>query len=145
MKRAKLSLSSGDKTTLSDLLKKTNLKTRTYKRILCLQELDKGQKYGAICELLDVSKPLLSNLSKRYRETGLDCLYDLPRPDRPIAISQEIQDSITILSLESAPAGHSQWSLRLLADRVVELGYRDSISHTQVHTILKKTKSNPIW
>ena len=51
---------------------------------------------------------------------------------------------LTALACSEAPDGHSQWSLRLLANKVVELGYCQHLSHTQVGTILKKTSCNPI-
>jgi hypothetical protein len=71
-------------------------------------------------------------------------LYDDERSGRPIKIQAEQKDLITLLACEAPPEGHSQWSLRLLADKIIELGYCDSISHTQVDKILKKRKSNPI-
>ena len=47
------------------------------------------------------------------------------------------------MSCAEPPAGHAQWSLRLLADRAVELGHIDSVSHETVRRVLKKTKSSP--
>ena len=83
-------------------------------------------------------------MAKRYASEGLACLYDNPRSGRPIKITAEQRDQITVLACESSPEGSSQWSLRLLADKVVELGYCDSISHSQVGEILKKeNKTSP--
>jgi putative transposase len=50
---------------------------------------------------------------------------------------------ITALACSEAPEGHSQWSLRLLADKIVELAYCEHISHSEVGIILKKTMSSP--
>jgi len=47
---------------------------------------------------------------------------------------------LTVLSCSEAPKGYSQWSLRLLADKMIELGHCESISHTQVGNVLKKRK-----
>ena len=86
----------------------------------------------------------MGKLSKRYASEGLACLYDKPRPGRPIKITAKQRDQITVLACESSPEGSSQWSLRLLADKVVELGYCESISHSQVGEILKKeNKTSP--
>ena len=74
-----------------------------------------------------------------YRQQGLACLDDAPRSGRPIVIDGKQRAKITALACSEAPAGHARWSLRLLADKVVELGYCDSLSHTQVGNILKKT------
>ena len=46
---------------------------------------------------------------------------------------------ITALACSKTPEGHSEWSLRLLAEKAVELEYIDAISHTEVGRILKKT------
>ena len=51
---------------------------------------------------------------------------------------------ITALACSEAPNGRSKWTLRLLADKIVELGYLESISHNQVGVILKKMNSNHI-
>ena len=74
-----------------------------------------------------------------YKEQGLKCLEDAPRSGRPIEIDGVQRAKITALACSQAPEGHARWSLRLLADKVVELGYSESISHTQVGNILKKT------
>jgi len=120
------------------MLKKGSLKSRTYKRITALLELDKGQSYEAVRAIVQSTVTTLRKLSVRYKEEGLLCLYDHPRPGRPIEITEEQRDKITVLACDESPDGYSQWSLRLIADKVVELGYCDHISHTEVHNILKK-------
>lgn len=70
---------------------------------------------------------------------GLQCLHDKARSGRPIVIDGKQRAKVTALACSAAPEGHARWGLRLLADKVVELGYCDSISHTQVGNILKKT------
>jgi len=143
MKKAHVRLTGQDREALQELFRKSSLKSRTYKRIIALLELDKGQTYDAVQSIADLSRVSLGKLSKKYAQLGLDCLYDSPRPGRPIKIQAEQRDQIMVLACEDAPQGYSQWSLRLLADKVVELGYCDSISHTEVNRILKKRKSNP--
>ena len=78
----------------------------------------------------------------KYQTQGLACLAEAPRSGRPIVIDGTQRAQITALACSDAPAGRAKWSFRLLADKVVELGYGDSISHTQVGNILKKTRSN---
>jgi transposase len=84
----------------------------------------------------------LSTLAAQYREKGLQALYDQPRSGRPIQIDGEQRAKITALACSTPPEGHAEWSLRLLADQVVELGFSEQISHTHVRTILKKTNSS---
>jgi putative transposase len=69
----------------------------------------------------------------------LTCLHDAPRSGRPIAIDGTQRAKITALACSDAPEGHARWSLRLLAEKVVEAGICDQISHTFVGDVLKKT------
>lgn len=133
-----VSLTQENTALLLEMLETGSLKSRTYKRIIALLELDKGKTYEEVSKIAHFSSLTLKKLSERYSKQGLNCLYDHPRPGRPIEITEEQKDKITLLACEPSPEGHSQWSLRLLADKVVELGHCDHISHTQVGNILKK-------
>jgi transposase len=138
MKKEHVKLKETDREQLHKMLRKGSLKSRTYKRILSLLELDKGQSYIMVESIANLSKASLGKLAKSYASIGLDCLYDSPRPGRPVRIDEEQKSRLAVLSCSEAPNGHSQWSLRLLADKMVELGYCDSMSHTMVGNILKK-------
>jgi transposase len=81
-------------------------------------------------------------LAEQYREKGLQALHDRPRSGRPIKIDGEQRAKITALACSTPPEGYAEWSLRLLADKAVELDFCEQISHTQVRTILKKTNSS---
>lgn len=142
MKKEHVKLSDEDRDHLEGLLSKGSMKSRTYKRIIGLLALDKGLTYERVSERAHMSSRSLKRLAKRYRAEGLDCLYDRPRAGRPVQIGQQLEDKIVLLSCSEAPKGYSQWSLRLLADSIVALGYCDEISHTQVAKILKKRKSS---
>ena len=140
MKKTHVKLTDDHHEKLEKLLRKGTSLARTFKRATALLELNKGQTYVATAVISKLSNISLGKLSKRYALEGLACLYDKPRPGRPIKITEKQRDKITVLACESSPEGTSQWSLRLLADKVVELGYCDSISHSQVGKILKKRK-----
>ena len=94
MLKAHVKLTDKDKRTLSEMLEKGSLKSRTYKRILALLELDKGKTYEEVVPIARFSALTLRKLSKRYNKEGLNCLYDHPRPGRPIEITQEMEDKI---------------------------------------------------
>jgi hypothetical protein len=66
-------------------------------------------------------------------------LFDQPRSGRPPEIDGAQRAKVTALACSDPPAGYARWSLRLLADKAVELAYVEHISHTQVAEILKKT------
>jgi len=138
MKKEHVKLKIQDEEQLKGMLKKSKLTSRTYKRIISLLELNKGQSYVSVSKIVEVSTTSLRKLAKKYKSDGLACLYDEPRPGRPIEIDSTQVDKLTVLSCSEAPEGYSQWSLRLLADKMVELNYSKSISHTQVGNILKK-------
>jgi hypothetical protein len=81
----------------------------------------------------------------RYLAEGLEAaLSDKPHSGRPIEIDGQARAKITALACSKAPAGHARWRLRWLADKLVELGLVDSISHDAVKEILKKTASSRI-
>jgi hypothetical protein len=83
----------------------------------------------------------IGNLRRRCVDKGLDAA--LGREKREVAprikIDGEIEAKIVALTCSKAPEGYSQWSLRLLADKVVELGIMESVSHTAIGDCLKKT------
>lgn len=139
MKKQHVVLREEERQYLNNLISTGELPVRTYKRALALLELDRGKTYTSVAETLGVSMPTVSTWTKNYRQEGLLCLQDKPRSGRPIEIDGTARAKITALACSEAPEGYSQWSLRLLADKAVELGYCESISHTQVATILKKT------
>ena len=141
MKKSNIELSSSDKLTLETMLTKGILKGRIFKRITGLLELSKGKTYSQVHDTSHLSCVSLGTLARRYRTEGLNCLYDAPRSGRPVTINESVlSDKLTVLALEKAPDGYSQWSLRLLSDKVVELGHCDHISHTKVASILKKKR-----
>ena len=143
MKKAHVELSDVEREQLQEMLRKGSLKSRTYKRVTALLSLDKGKTIKEVAEHTNVSRRTLERLSKSYKREGLDCLFEKPRPGRPVQLDQALEDKIVVLSCSDAPKGYSQWSLRLLAGKVVQLGYCDKISYSQVGKILKKRKSNP--
>jgi putative transposase len=139
MKKCQVELSATDRDYLEYLLLKGQLGARTFKRATGLLELDRGKAVSAVAITLGVSESTVRTWRDRYGQHGLQMLHDQPRSGRPIQFDGEQRAKITALACSQAPAGHARWDLRLLADKVVELNYCSSISHTQVAKILKKT------
>src|SRR5262249_27739347 len=111
-------------------LAKGKLGAKGFNRATALLELDRGKPLSAVAQTLGVSYPTALFWRDNYRQQGLKCLYDAPRPGRPIEIDGEQRAKITALACSDAPEGHARWSLRLLAGKVVEAGFCDTISHT---------------
>ena len=97
-----------------------------------------------IAAMLCVSERKVDRIKKKFVLEGLDltlnrqaakCEYDLK-------IDGRLEAQLLALSCSAPPEGQARWSLRLLADRLVELEYIDSVSHETVRRTLKKTNSN---
>lgn len=139
MKKQHVQLTAADREHLENLIRQGQQSARAYRRALGLLELDRGQTYTAVSKTLRVCIPTLSKWAALYEEKGLKVLKDAPRSGHPIEIDGEQRAKITALACSKPPEGYTRWSLRLLADKVVELGYCEHISHTEVADILKKT------
>jgi len=124
---------------LEMLVAKGKLPAQVFKRATGLLELDRGKTLQAVAETLGVSYVTVAAWREKYHAQGIQCLEDAPRPGRPIEIDGGQRAKITALACSAAPAGYARWSLRLLADKVVVLGYCKRISHVQIDKILKKT------
>jgi len=139
MKKQHVSLSDVDRSYLESLVTKGKLTAKKFKRATALLELNRGKTYQAVAETLGISHVTVSSLCKNYQKQGLKCLEDAPRSGRPVVIDGKQRAKITALACSEAPEGHARWTWRMLADKVVELGFCDEISHTQIGKILKKT------
>lgn len=139
MTKEHINLPAADKKYLESLLSKGSLSAKVFKRATGLLELNRGKTLQEVAKTLSVNYNTVAAWRDHYHAEGLTCLEDKPRAGRPIQIDGKQRAKITVLACSDAPEGHAQWSLRLLADRIVELGYCENISHTQVRSILKKT------
>jgi transposase len=129
---------------LEELVSQGELPVIVYRRAIGLLELDRGKSYTAVAETLGVNLTTVSKLAQKYQSAGLASLQDQARSGRPIEIDGVQRAKVTALACSDAPAGYDRWTLRLLADKAVELGYCEHLSHTEVSLILKKTNSSPI-
>ncbi len=144
MQKSHLTLSAADKESLEDLLHQNSLKSKVMKRVMVLLELHKGKTIAAVQDALGLCYPTIARLIDAYEQSGLKCLHYKKQPGRPAFIDGKQRAMITALACSEAPQGHARWTLRLLADKAVELDFCDSISHEYVGQILKKTKSSRI-
>jgi transposase len=138
MHKNHVQLKDGDREKLYELLRKGSLKSRTFKRIHCLLELDKGKSYTEVHSMGYFSRVSLKALADNYALEGLKCLEEKPRSGRPKKFTQTDKDEVVKLSCSTPPTGHEYWSLRLISDKMVELKLSDSISHETIRDILKK-------
>ena len=141
MQKSHIKVSTADNEELSRLLHQSDLRSKIFKRVAVLLELNKGKTIEEVRSVLGLSYPTIAKLIDNYKQSGLECLKDKDKPGRPPIISGKQRAAITALACSEAPEGHGRWTLRLLADKIVELGYCEDggISHVHVHRILKKT------
>jgi transposase len=138
-----LTLSSNDIRSLKTLLTRGTASARTLNRARILDLLHRGQSSADIANFLQLTSQTVFNVKRRFLTGGLQAaLFDQPRSGHPVEISGTQRAKITALACSTPPAGRARWTLRLLADKVVELGLCQSLSHTTAHKILKKTNSS---
>ena len=138
MEKRHLTLKAKDTRTLENLLSRGSLPVKVFKRATALLELGRGKSFSAVAETLGVCYQSVSCWCAAYKQEGLSMLQDAPRSGRPIEIDGKQRAQITALACSEAPEGHARWSLRLLADKAVELGYCEHLSHDWASKILKK-------
>lgn len=147
----RIKLSEDERCELEAIRDRGSLKAKTFKKALALLLCDEGHlgpalADEAICRVVALSPSSLIRLRQRCCETGpLGALVAKVRdkPAREIKVTGEIEARITQLACSKAPAGSARWTLRLLADHLVEIEVIESISHTTVGLVLKKARSNP--
>jgi transposase len=140
-----IKLSNSDLSSLKTLLRRGSAPARTQTRARVLDLLHRGQHPDQVAETLQVSGATVFNIKRRFLQEGLQAaLVDKPRCGKPPTIDGKMRAQITALACSDAPDGHANWTLRLLADRAVELGIVSAISHTAIKKILKKTTSSRI-
>ena len=150
MKRYTVTLSSEEREWLTELTSKGKHRSQKILNGLILLSCDKGKSHKKpsineeISRVLNVSMKKIDRVKKRFIEEGIDVALNGKKGERVYAkkADGEFEAHLVALCCSEPPDGFSRWSLRLLADKVVELNYVESISHEAVRSVLKKTKLN---
>jgi transposase len=91
--------------------------------------LHRGRHPTEIAATLSLSLQTIFNIKRRYLTTGLDsALHERPRSGKPPKIDGTARAKITALACSTAPQGHARWTLRLLADKAIELGFCEHLT-----------------
>lgn len=142
MHKEHIKLSQADQACLMTIISKGQLPARVFRRATALLELNRGKTLCAVSQTLQVSYQTVAQWRDNYYSRGLQALQDKERKGRPVLIDGKSRASITALACSTPPSGRARWTLRLLADKAVELGFCQSLSHTKARSIVKKTVSN---
>jgi hypothetical protein len=127
---------------------KHSSRERTRARILLAadsQQTDGAWSDQRICAEVGTTRPTVERVRSRFAIGGVKtALYHKAQAKRKARLVDGAGEAHLIaLVCGAPPAGHKQWTLRLLADKYIEAGYIDSISHETVRQVLKKTNSSP--
>jgi transposase len=134
-----LQLTDAEVNALTALVSGGHLSAKVFRRATALLELARGKSLVDVARTLNTTNQTVAAWRDNYRVRGLDALQDQPRSGRPVVIDGQQRAKITALACSTPPPGHARWSLRLLADKAVELEYCEHLSHNAVKEILKKT------
>ena len=147
----RLSLTAEEREELNAIVKKGRHSSHKVLNALILLNCDEQApmrrtlKEQQIADVLNISAMKLYRVKQRFVEEGLDIALNGRKGQRVYEkrADGEFEAHLVALSCSTPPPGHERWSLRLLADKVVELQYIDSVSYETVRRVLKKTNLNP--
>lgn len=150
MKKYIVTLTKEERKTLNDIVSKGSHKSQKVLNSLILLACDEGEYQEVrstnedISRILHISMRKIDRVKKRFVEEGLDVALNGKKNTRIYEkkIDGDFEAHLIALSCSEPPEGYAEWSLRLLADKVVELNYIDSISHETVRQVLKKKNLN---
>lgn len=146
-KHIKVILSAEERSQLESMIRSgsASARTLTRARILLLSDSSQGQglKDEKVTAAVMVCRTTVGQIRKRFVQEGLEsALSDKPRPGAEPKITGDIEAKLVVLACSRPPKGRARWTLRLLADRLVELSLVESISHVCVYQRLKKMNSS---
>jgi transposase len=135
-------LTAEERTRLEELLEKGKNSARKLTRARILLQADEGLTDEEIATALDVGIATVERTRQRFVEMNLEALNELPRPGGQCKLSGTQEAHLIAVACTRAPTGQVRWTLQLLADKVVELGFASSIARETVRQVLKKTPSS---
>ena len=144
-----ITLSPEDQDVLNLIISKGSAPARTIRRahILLKSNSGGGNQYAPseLADLFDTTKQTVNRVQKEYRANGIECIYRKKRETPPVEskITGEIEAHLIALACHNPPEGYCRWTLRLLSERIVQMNYIDSISHTTVGKVLKENSLKP--
>lgn len=150
MKKYIVKLSKDEHDKLQKLIKSGRGPARMFTRARIILKADQGEhgpSWGddKISDALDVTVQTIERVRKQLVEEGLDAVLSRRHYTQKVSrkkIDGDVEAHLIALSCSEPPEGYARWTLRMLADKVVELGYVETISHEAIRQTLKKTNLN---
>ena len=145
MEKYKVTLSKEEREELMDIINKGSHTSQKFRNAYILLNCDEGEfsdkvTNTQISKVLKVGMRTIDRTKKKFIEEGFDAALERKPTDRVYdrKADGDFEAHIVALCCSEPPKGFAKWSLRLLADKAVELKYAESISHETVRRVLKK-------
>ncbi len=139
-KKYMINLTDEERRTLFEMTRKGKVNARQFKRAMILLKADEGLTDQQIMAALNVSRPCVERVRKRFVSDGMErALNEDPRPGQKRKLDGRGEAVLIATACSDAPEGHEHWTLRLLAGQLVKLQVVDAISYETVRRTLKKT------
>lgn len=145
MERYRIKLTKEEVEQLHAIIKKGSHTTQTYRAAYVLLNCDEGEysdkvSNEMISKVLKLGMRTVDRIKKRFVEGGLEGVLERKPTTRvyDVKLDGEVEAKLVRLCCSDPPEGYARWSLRLLADKMVEMNYVSSISYVSVGNMLKK-------
>jgi transposase len=149
MVKYRIKLTEDEVSELTSIIRKGSHSAHSYRAALVLLNCDEGDysereksTHEEISNFLRIGMRTIERIKQRFVEGGLERALERAESSRIYEkkVDGDLEARIVQLSCSEPPEGYAGWSLRLLAEKVVDLEYTDYLSHVSVHNTLKKTK-----
>ena len=148
--RYRVTLTEEERQELEQLTRPGKTESRRYIHARALLLCDAGEcgaawKVADVAEALGITSRAIEKLKKRFVEEGLNAALERKpseKPPREVQFDGAFEARLIALACSAAPDGHARWTIRLLADKAIELNFASSVSHMTVQRILKKRRLN---
>lgn len=138
-----VSLSDEERHELGRMVSRGHGTARAIRRAQILLKSDGGWSDTRIADAFGVGTGTVHTVRRQYIEEGVaGVLARKPGYHPPATLDGAAEAHLVALTCSEPPSGHARWTLRLLAGRMMELGYVKQLSHETVRQTLKKTRSN---
>jgi len=145
MVKYKVTLTKEEREELMSIINKGSHTSQRFRNAYVLLNCDEGEfsekvTNQQVCKVLKIGMRTIDRIKKRFVEEGFEAILERKAPEREYErkADGDFEAHLIALSCGKPPKGYGRWSLRLLADKMVELRYVESISHETVRTVLKK-------
>jgi len=150
MAKYRIKLTQDEVNELASIVRRGSHTTQTYKAAYVLLNCDEGDyslgksTNEQVCSVLKIGMRTIDRIKRKCVEGGVEHALERVESRRIYEkkVDGDLEAKIVQLCCSEPPQGFAKWTLRMLADKVVELGYVDKLSHVSVYNTLKKTNLN---